>query len=307
MSPETIPSLFKKQTIYSLAAGALMLAYSIYFTLTLKFINISDLLVFAAVFYIPGNVLLLFSIRKQIKTNGDVTALSVLFKIVAYISIGLVVAVGFYEITAAEESFFDLTLLALFSMLEVALLYLTVKFEQPEVKKDVAVIKIKYPIGVAVALALMFLYFGYIIITSYSTSETNPPALTEPSSLSYDMVARDQSDQYIGKTVQWQGTIATDLSQISGIKFYITGQNDTSNSKQWYWAIPQDEPSANEVNGKWVTFMLGKYGNIKPEDINPATDVYLVTGKLVESDCDIQPNICIPNIIISSIKKIGTN
>jgi hypothetical protein len=132
--------------------------------------------------------------------------------------------------------------------------------------------------------------------------------------LSYDNIADRNQKNYVGKTVSWKGKIATELSQLDGVKFWIVdGRSMTSDTKyeKWFWVVPEYESNVAETNGLWVSFMLKKYGNLDIKDVDVKNDIFLINGILSESDCDFLSNnnlgqqYCIPNVRVISINKIN--
>lgn len=117
---------------------------------------------------------------------------------------------------------------------------------------------------------------------------------------------------YIGKIISWMGKISS-LSQIDGIKFWIIDDQHQPNIKtdnSWFWAIPDNNPSAEITHGKWVTYMLKRYGNIDINSVDSDNDIFLIKGKLLELDCTFYDNTlattapCIPNVEVENIKKL---
>lgn len=140
---------------------------------------------------------------------------------------------------------------------------------------------------------------------NYVTS--TPPAKLEINNLTYSTVVSDKTNAYICKRVAWNGKIATNLSQIDGIKFLIIDAQHPvdSTTTDWFWSVPVDWPTSNDANGAWVTYMLRHYGNIDASKINPDKDVFLITGKLLELDCTFYDNRqCIPNIEVERIQRL---
>lgn len=130
----------------------------------------------------------------------------------------------------------------------------------------------------------------------------------EISNLSYSSVVSDKTKSYVGKQVAWKGKIATNLSQIDGIKFWVVDKQHQPNTKTnnaWFWSVPADWPTSDDTNGAWVTYMLKRYGNIDASKINPDSDVFLITGKFLELDCTFYDNgPCIPNLEVEKIERL---
>lgn len=139
--------------------------------------------------------------------------------------------------------------------------------------------------------------------SSYNTS----------SSLTYDQ-AIGLGQKAVGKEVVWTGEVAHELSQISGIKFWIVDGSHPANGKrqgyEWFWALDEDTmylPLA--ADGQWVTYLMAKFvGDYDCDDCR-----YEVRGRIYSLDCDFYSvadfgkEICIPNVFIESMKRVPSN
>jgi hypothetical protein len=124
---------------------------------------------------------------------------------------------------------------------------------------------------------------------------------------SENKVGRDNLPS-IGQQVEWEGKIATDLSQIDGIKFYFVElKTKTVSTANWFWAAPEDLTSltAKQTDGKWVRYMFKRFGDIDIDKIDPEKDTFLVSGRFDYQDCDyLNGHVCIPVIKVDRIKKV---
>lgn len=117
--------------------------------------------------------------------------------------------------------------------------------------------------------------------------------------LTYNQVV-ESKDKYVGKSIVWQGSVATELSQISGIKFWIIDK-DHNDNKAWFWAYDKDTSYLpTEAEGKWVSYLLKKYIGSDEHDENTKFEV---KGIVKELDCEVA-DFCVPNIEFIKIKKI---
>lgn len=112
------------------------------------------------------------------------------------------------------------------------------------------------------------------------------------------------------ENAEWRGKIATDLSQIDGVKFYFVDSNNVPSSTfgqmDWFWAEPEDltDLTAEQTGGKWVQYMLKRFGDIDIDKIDTEKDIFLVSGKFDYRDCGyLNGHVCIPVIKVDRIKK----
>lgn len=112
-------------------------------------------------------------------------------------------------------------------------------------------------------------------------------------------------DDVVGEIVQWQGVFCG-LSQIDGIKLCFWDDKLGANAVDvcnWFWAIPEVAPSIDEYNGKWVEWMLNKYGDIDSDELS-GDEVFLVSGKYISNDCGFYDDsgICVSNVEVERIE-----
>lgn len=145
---------------------------------------------------------------------------------------------------------------------------------------------------------IIIFIFSLVIVSLVYTIKKN-----DISNLSYNEISNAENDNFKNKIIQWEG-IFCGQSQINGIKLCIIDDKhhvDNLNKNEWFWGIPQIEPSVDEHKGNWATWMLKKYGNINSDNLN-GDEIFIVTGKFVFSDCDFYNNTCIPNIEVIKIE-----
>ena len=118
--------------------------------------------------------------------------------------------------------------------------------------------------------------------------------------LTYNQIV-ESKDKYVGKSIVWQGSVTTELSQISGIKFWIIDK-DHNDNKAWFWAYDKDTLYLpTEAEGKWVSYLLKKYTGSDEYDENTKFEV---KGIVKELDCEVA-DFCVPNIELTKIKRIN--
>lgn len=157
-----------------------------------------------------------------------------------------------------------------------------------------------------------------LVSTTSTVMAVTPAPPIKFKTISYDTVVNSKPNSYIGKRVTWTGKIAINLSQISGIKFWIVDkqhQPDSSKDNAWFWAIPKElatkeDPSYKEGwNGYWGEFMFKNYSKIDYDTVDTSNDVFLVTGTVENLDCtypngDNTIESCVPNLVIEKIEKL---
>lgn len=172
---------------------------------------------------------------------------------------------------------------------------------------------IKKKTGIILMVTALILPITISIYLVFYTNKVIPIFSVTPG-LDYNTVVNNFKKTYIGKEVSWAGKISN-LSQIDGIKFWIVDDQHRPNAttyNDWFWALPADLPTVETTHGKWVTYMLRRYGNIDANSINGDNDVFLIKGKLLFLDCDFYNNTpttpapCIPNLEVENIQKLLT-
>lgn len=160
---------------------------------------------------------------------------------------------------------------------------------------------------ISLALLLLAIIVASALFVFYSKkinqSDIKPKIITVGPS--YSEVVNDKTKSYVGKNVSWTGKIAYNLSQIDGVKLWIVDeQHKTVVTTNWFWAIPLDDPTANETNGEWVAYILKRFGGINTSKVDVENDRFLVAGILRESDCSFYDGQCIPNLEIERIERV---
>jgi len=119
---------------------------------------------------------------------------------------------------------------------------------------------------------------------------------TQNSDLTYNQVV-NLKDKSIKQEIIWYGKVATDLSQIDGIKFWIIDKEHT-NKEKWFWSYDEDtQQLPQEASGNWVNYTLNKYVGIS--DHNEDT-IFEIKGEVINIDCDVA-EYCVPNVRLSEI------
>ncbi len=128
---------------------------------------------------------------------------------------------------------------------------------------------------------------------------------------SYNDLAVPEANKFKGQTIELTGLLATNLSQIDGVKFWILDKDhnyDNNEKYEWFWATTaQPEQLPTKYNGSWTHYMFEKYAGLNSENIDFDKTAFTVKGKFLGQDCTFYnketfgKTVCIPNVAVESI------
>ncbi|MDD2325469.1 MAG: hypothetical protein PHW63_05650 [Alphaproteobacteria bacterium] len=109
------------------------------------------------------------------------------------------------------------------------------------------------------------------------------------------------------------GVLATELSQIDGIKMWRLDGFGQPNKEPgtWVWVVPsldEDPEAGPDWDGDWTYFMLHKYAGLTHERYSEldCRDTRLqVTGQELEPDCGVVEGKCITIFQADKIEVLG--
>lgn len=131
----------------------------------------------------------------------------------------------------------------------------------------------------------------------------------------YADLSKSEAATLVGQTVELNGRLATNLTQIDGVKFWVVdnAHDPSSNAEyEWFWATTaQPEQLPDQYSGSWTKFMFEKYAGLNSDTLNFDKATFLIKGEFIGPDCSFYDQavfgkvVCIPNVAVESIELIG--